>query len=183
MKRKKLWIIILSVIVLLLAGLFYLNHRNRTLSPPGSVTLTSDDLTVSITYSRPSVRGRLIFGTEEQKALQPYGKYWRLGANEATEVTFSRDVLFNGTLVKGGSYRMYAVPGAENFEIALNSKLGKWGAMEPDYSLDVLHTKTPVEKLTTPVEQYTISLAPATKGIDIIFEWSDTRFVVPLIVP
>lgn len=180
MKRKKLWIIIGAVVVLLVVAYFYLNYRNRTLSPPGSDTLTSGDLTVSVTYSRPSVRGRLIFGTAEQKALLPYGKYWRLGANEATEVTFSRDVAVNETPVKAGSYRMYAVPGPETFEIALNSKLGRWGAMEPDYDLDVMRTKVPVQKNPSMVEQYTISLDENEGGIDMIFEWSDTRFVVPI---
>jgi hypothetical protein len=112
--------------------------------------------------------------------LQPYGKYWRLGANESTEVTFSRDILFNGSPVKAGTYRMYAIPGSETFEIRLNSELGKWGAMEPDYDLDVFTTKVPVEKTSAPVEQYTISLAPEGNGISMIFEWANTRFVVPL---
>ncbi len=82
---KKKIIIGASIFIALLAIAFaYLNYRNRTLSPPGKTELTVNGLTVSIPYSRPSVRGRLIFGTEEQKALQPYGKYWRLGANEST---------------------------------------------------------------------------------------------------
>lgn len=178
--KKKILIGILSVIVLLGAAFAYLNYRNRTLSPPGNETLTSGGLTVSVSYSRPSVRGRLIFGSEEQDALQPYGKYWRLGANESTEITFNRDVLFNNNPVKAGTYRMYAVPGADAFEIGLNTETGKWGAAEPDYDLDILRTKVPVEKISTPVEQYTISLAPVGEGINMIFEWSDTRFVVPL---
>ncbi len=75
---------------------------------------------------------------------------------------------------------MYAVPGADAFDIALNSELGKWGAMEPDYSLDVLHTKVPVEKASAPVEQYTISTVEADGGINVVFEWSDVKFVVPI---
>jgi hypothetical protein len=150
------------------------------LSPPGSESLTSGGVTVSVKYSRPSVRGRVIFGTEEQNALQPYGKYWRLGANESTEITFNRDVLFNGSPVKAGTYRMFAIPGPESFEIGLNSELDKWGAYEPDYTLDVLRTKVPKQRTSTPVEQYTISLAPEGDGMNMIFEWSDTRFVVPI---
>jgi hypothetical protein len=180
MKRKKLWISILALVVFIVGALAYLNYRNYSLSPRGSETLTSGGMTVSITYCRPSVRGRLIFGEESQNALQPYGEYWRLGANEATEITFNRDVLFNGSPVKAGTYRIYAFPGPEAFEIRLNSELGKWGAMEPDYELDILSTKVPVEKISAPVEQYTISLAPAGEGINAIFEWANTRFVVPL---
>jgi hypothetical protein len=180
MKWKKILISVAIIAVLLVGAMFYLNNRNRTLSPPGKEELTSGGLTVSVSYSRPSVRGRLIFGTEDQKALQPYGKYWRLGANESTEITFNRDVLFNGSPVKKGTYRMYAIPGPESFEIALNTELGKWGAFEPDYGKDLLHTKVPTEKISSPVEQYTISLAPSGDGMSMIFEWSDTRFVVPL---
>jgi hypothetical protein len=180
MKRKKIWISILALVVFILGALAYLNYRNRTLSPPGSETLTSGGMTVSVSYSRPSVRGRVIFGDDSQHPLQPYGKYWRLGANESTEVTFNRDVLFNGSPVKAGTYRMYAIPGPETFEMRLNSEVGKWGAMEPDYDLDVFTTKVPVEKTSAPVEQYTISLAPEGDGINMIFEWANTRFVVPL---
>ncbi|HYC84815.1 MAG TPA: DUF2911 domain-containing protein, partial [Chryseosolibacter sp.] len=100
--KKKIFIALAVLVVFLAAAGFYLNYRNRSLSPPGSVSVKSGDLTVTVTYSRPSVRGRLIFGTEEKDALQPYGKYWRLGANEATEVSFTKDVLFNGSPVKAG---------------------------------------------------------------------------------
>lgn len=180
MKGRKILIGIVAVIVLLAAAFLYFSNRNRTMSPPGNETLTSGGLTVSVTYSRPSVRGRLIFGSAQQEALQPYGKYWRLGANEATEVTFNRDVLFNGSPVKAGTYRMFAIPGPDAFEIGLNTELDKWGYSEPNYDLDILRTKVPVEKTNSPVEQYTISLAPRGEGIDMIFEWSDTRFTVPI---
>src|SRR5690606_9240384 len=132
-------------------------------------------------YSRPSVRNRLIFGTKEAGALQPYGEYWRLGANEATEITFNRDVQFNGQPVKAGTYSVYAVPGPDKFDIALNSETGRWGAMEPDYEKDILHTNVAVQKTDTPVEQYTIRLEPIDNGINVIFEWADVRLVVPVI--
>jgi len=170
-----------GVLVLILAGaMFYLSNRGRTLSPPGSAALTSGDLKVSVTYNRPSVRGRKIFGTKEEGALQPYGAYWRLGANESTEITVSQDVNFNGQPIKAGTYRIYAVPGAETFDIGLNSELGKWGYFEPDYTLDVLHTKVPVQKTAALVEQYTITLEPSEAGVNVIFEWGETKFVVPV---
>ncbi|MEP6736802.1 MAG: DUF2911 domain-containing protein [Chryseolinea sp.] len=178
--KKKIIIGVVALVVLLVIGFAYLNYRNRTLSPPGKSELTVNGLTVSIPYSRPSVRGRLIFGTEAQKALQPYGKYWRLGANESTEITVNKDITFNGQPVSAGTFRMYAVPGADSFEISLNSELGKWGAMEPDYSLDVLHTKVPAEHVPTSVEQYTISMVEADGGINVVFEFSDVKFIVPV---
>jgi hypothetical protein len=177
--KKKIFIG-LGVLVLILAIAFaYLNYRNRSLSPSGEASLTAGDLKVTVTYSRPSVRGRLIFGTKEQKALQPYGEYWRLGANEATEVTFNRNVDFNGTPLKAGSYRLYAIPGEQEFQIIVNSELGKWGAFEPDHEKDLFTTKVPVERISS-VEQYTITLKEANPGVNIIFEWSDVRFVLPV---
>ena len=177
---KKILIGVVVLVVLGAAVIFYFDNKNHTLSPPGRTELTVGDLTISIPYSRPSVRGRLVFGTKEEKALQPYGEYWRLGANESTEITFSRDVMFNGQPVKKGTYRTYAIPGPQEFDIVLNTELGKWGAFEPDHSLDLLTTKVPVQKLNTPVEQYTIVLEEVTGGMQIVFTWSDTKFVVPV---
>ena len=178
--KKKILIGLGIFVVLLAIGFAYLNNRNRTLSPPGSAQLTEGSLTVSVTYSRPSVRGRLIFGTKEQGALQPYGTYWRLGANESTEITFNKDVLFNNEPVKAGTYKVYAIPGPDTFEIRLNTALGKWGYSEPDYSLDILKTKIPVMHSTAPVEQYTINMVPADGGINVSFEFSDVKIVVPI---
>lgn len=165
-----------------MAVFFYLNYRARTLSPKGKEELTSAGMTVTVTYNRPSVRGRLIFGTKEQDALQPYGEYWRLGANEATEISFNRDILFHGVPVKAGTYRMYAIPGPDAFEIVLNTEVGKSGASQPDEENDVLRTKVPTQETPAPVERFTISLAPSGKGMEMIFEWADTRWVVPLLV-
>lgn len=171
----------LAVLLVVAAGVFYyLNDRNRTLSPPGMAELSSADLSIAVSYSRPSVRGRVIFGTEETNALQPYGKYWRLGANEATEITFSRDVTFNDVAVKEGSYRAYAIPGPNEFEIILNDELGKWGAFEPDHDRDLYRTKVPVTRTSGFVEQYTIRIEKTETGADIIFEWADIQFIVPV---
>lgn len=175
-----MWIGLAILVVVVIGAFIYLNQRSRGLSPPGWETLTSGGMTVSVEYSRPSVRGRLIFGSEAQNALQPYGAYWRLGANEATEITFNRDVLFNESRVKAGTYRMYAFPGPDSFEIALNTQLGESGSKAPDPENDVLRTKVRRERIKAPVEQFTISLAPQGEGMQMVFEWSDVRFTIPL---
>ena len=183
MKSKKLWIWLAILALILIIVFFYLNFRSRALSPQAEESLTSGGITVTVNYSRPSARGRLIFGPEDQEALQPFGEYWRLGANEATEISFSRDVLFNGSPVKAGTYRMYAIPGPNSFEIVLNTEVGKSGSSQPDEENDVLRTKVQTQKTSAPVEQFTISLAPQGEGMQMVFEWSDTRFVVPIRSP
>jgi hypothetical protein len=180
--KKKILITAVAIIALVAAGMFYLNYRNYSLSPRGKAELTSGNLNVKISYCRPSVRGRVIFGEASQGALQPYGQYWRLGANEATEITFSQDVLFNGEKVKKGTYRMYAIPGASEFEIALNSQVGEWGVFEPDHAKDILRTGVPTSRTSSNVEQFTIKIDQSSEAnaMDIVFEWADTRFVVPV---
>lgn len=174
-------LLIAMALLVIVAGVsIYWFQRSSALSPPDEKTLTSGGVTVSVRYSRPSVRGRLIFGPEEQNALQPYGKYWRLGANKATEISFNRDILFNERPVSAGTYRMYAIPGPDSFEIILNTQVGESGSNPPDEKNDVLRVSVPTQKISAPVEQFTISLAPQGEGIQMVFEWSDMRFSIPL---
>lgn len=179
---KKILIGALVLVVLVAAAMFYLNNRNRTMSPPGLASLTNGDLQVSVAYSRPSVRGRLIFGSEAQGALQPYGKYWRLGANEPTTITINKDVKFNGESLKAGTYTIYAYPGEATFDVNVNSEVAFWGVSEPDHATDVIKTKTSSNKNDTPVEQYTVTLEPLDKGINVKFAWSDVNFSIPITV-
>lgn len=166
--------------MLVIIGLFVLNYRSRSISPPAKVQYEYGDFSMEISYSRPGMRGRQIFGTKEIGALLPYGVYWRMGANEATEITFSKDVYFNGNDVAAGTYRMYAVPGEQEFEISLNTGLGKWGYSEPDYSLDILKTKIPVQKSTSSIEQFTIRFEEDGILVMIICEWSDVVVKIPV---
>ncbi|MEQ9219510.1 MAG: DUF2911 domain-containing protein [Cyclobacteriaceae bacterium] len=177
---KKVLIGVGILAVVLVGLLAYLNNRNRTLSPPGSAEASNQELSVSVNYSRPSVRDRLIFGPAEEDALQPYGIYWRLGANEATEITFSTDVLFGGKMVPKGTYTLYAVPGSKSFVIGVNSSLDRWGYSEPDYDQDVAKIIVPVEK-AGPTEQFTIDLVTSGNGINMLILWSEVKLTIPIV--
>ncbi|MEQ8413777.1 MAG: DUF2911 domain-containing protein [Imperialibacter sp.] len=178
--RKKILIGVGVFVVLIAAAFFYMNNRNRTLSPPGSAELSNGGVKVSLTYSRPSVRDRVVFGTEEEGALQPYGVYWRLGANESTEVTVDSDVSINGKALKKGTYKVYAVPGPESFEVIFNTELGNWGYSEADHKLDILTTSVPVVKDGSVTEQHTITLSPADGGVDINVAFEKVKFTIPI---
>ena len=173
---------ILGIIALVIVIAFiYLNYRNKTLSPPETTVFDQNNLHIEVAYSRPSVRNRLIFGAAADGALQPYGSYWRLGANDATEMTITQDITFNGVPLKAGTYRIYAVPGAATFKIGVNTEVGKWGYAEPDYSKDLFVTEVPVTHLDEPVEQMTIRIeAGAAEAAIIYFEWSDVQLMVPI---
>ena len=178
--KKKIVISVIVLIVFSVAALIYLNNRNRTLSPPGKAELKNGNLIVSVQYSRPSVRNRLIFGTKEQKALQPYGEYWRLGANESTEITFNKNVFVASKPLVAGTYRIYAIPGAETFELIFNSELGVWGVFDPDPKEDVLKITVPVEKSDVVTEQFTISLLAVGDTTNVNFAWENVKFKMPV---
>ncbi|MCL6260130.1 DUF2911 domain-containing protein [Aquiflexum sp. TKW24L] len=180
----KKFLIGLGVLALILAVAFiYMNNRNRTLSPPGFVELDNNKLHVKVLYSRPSVKGRLIFGSEADGALQPWGSYWRLGANEATEMTINQNVIFNGEPLNAGTYSLYAIPGADSFQIGVNTVVGSWGAQEPDYSKDLFVTEVPVTRLVTPVEQFTTRIENGPNdGAIVYFEWSDVQLIIPIAI-
>jgi hypothetical protein len=183
MKKKILLGIGIVFIVFVLwsvYGLFFAPKK----SLPATASFNNNGLVINVSYSQPSKRGRLIFGEESEGALQPYGKYWRLGANAATEITFNRDVTFAGQPVKSGSYRMYAIPGARAFKVILNSELGVTfsAAMEPNHDLDLLTAEIPVEQLMTEIEIFTISFESDSSGVNMNMNWDKTGLRVPIAV-
>src|SRR5690606_27838717 len=91
-------------------------------SPLAIVTARYKDSYLKITYSQPHKKGREIFGE-----LVPYGKVWRTGANEATEITISKAIQVNGTLLKAGTYTLFTIPNKAQWTIIINQGVGLWG--------------------------------------------------------
>ena len=160
---------IVSLFAILLAGTVAYAQPAHAKSPHD--TLRTKDITV--TYGRPYKKGREIFGK-----LEPFGKVYRVGADEATQITFAKDVTFGGKPVKAGTYTLCAIPNEKTWTIILNSQLGQWGAFKYDQykDKDVLHVDVPVVALSTPVEQLTI----AAPGKDLTIEWDKTKVSVPV---
>jgi len=178
---KKILIGVGLLLVVFVGFIVYSNLFPK--SPPTTKAFSENGLDINVAFGQPSKRGRLIFGEEKDGALQPYGKYWRLGANAATEITFNKDINFAGKAVKAGSYRMYAVPGANSFQVSLNSELGVFlGVMEPDYTKDVLKVDVPVVQSPTETEQFTINFASDSTGVNMDFVWDKVIVRVPISV-
>jgi len=178
---KKILIGVAIVLVVVVGFFFYGVMFPK--SPPTSATFNDNGLTISVVYSQPSKRGRLIFGEEKDDALQPFGKYWRLGANAATEITFSKNVSFAGKPLNAGTYRMYAIPGATSFKIGLNSELGVFFAVaEPDHTKDVLTVDVPVMSAPSETEKFVITFASDSAAINMDFIWDKTLVRVPITV-
>ena len=133
-------------------------------------TVSSDN--VSVTYGRPYKKDRDVFG-----GLEKFGSVWRLGADQATTITFKNDSKFAGKSIKAGTYTMFALLNEKEWTIILNSQLGQWGAFKynENKDKDVLQVTVPVKKLDNVVEQLTITL-PADK---MVIEWDKTQVTVP----
>jgi len=133
---------------------------------------------LTLNYSRPSVRERLIFGEEEEGALQPYGVYWRLGANEPTDLTVTYDFMFGDQPMDAGKYVIYAIPRNGEMELRLNTDLRFWGYTEPDHSQDVA-TVVPLQ-IVPHTEQFTIEVVEDPSGAVLIFSWDRYQWKLPL---
>lgn len=123
-------------------------------SPNASVSQTIGTTEVTITYGRPGVKGRKIFGD-----LVPFNTVWRTGANESTAITFSDDVKIEGKSLKAGTYSLYTIPTKDKWTIIFNSKLS-WGT-QYDKSKDVLRIKASSKKAQK-MEQLLISFTNVT---------------------
>jgi hypothetical protein len=179
---KKLILLFGGVILVIGAYIIYRVMDSKQLSPKKIHSYSYNGVDFKVVYCSPSKRGRLIFGDTASKALVPFGKFWRLGANEATEMTFSKDVSINDKPLTAGSYRVYAVPKEKTWEISFNSELGKWGYDEPDHTRDVLKVEAPVEKALSEMEEFTISFSSDAAGANINFDWDKTHVRVPVVV-
>ncbi len=181
--KKKIFIGIGVAFLLFILWVVYGLFIATPVSPPTTVKYNEGGLEIAVDYSQPSKKGRLIFGEEKDGALLPYGKYWRLGANAATEITFNKDVTFGGAPIKAGAYRMYAVPGPNAFKVTLNSETGVFfGVAEPDPELDIVTVDAQVQKTASEVETFTIGFSKNDAGVTINFSWDQTMFTIPIAV-
>lgn len=136
----------------------------------------SEPLVARVVYSRPQKRGRKLFGE-----LVTYGQVWRLGANEATEIEFFRDVKVAGKQLKKGRYTLYALVNTDNWTIIFNKETDTWGAFRYDSAKDILRTTVPVEKQSGVTETFSIIFQKAAgKGTNLVFSWDDILVKLPI---
>ncbi|WP_420582866.1 DUF2911 domain-containing protein [Reichenbachiella sp.] len=174
MIKKLLWVV--GAAVLLFATVvIYQIATTRKHSPSATAQLKTKDFEIKVNYCRPFKKGREIFGE-----LLPYDTYWRTGANEPTIITFSENFTFGTKVVHAGSYRLYTIPRAEEWDVVLNAETEKWGLWEPDYSLDIAKVTVPVQQSDSCAEQFLIKLIENRDGADLAMIWDFTKVVVPI---
>ena len=127
-----------------------------------------------VIFSRPQKNKRVIFGE-----LIEYGVVWRLGANEATELEFFKDVKMGGKKIAKGRYTIYAIPQATEWTIIINKDTDVWGAFKYDPKKDVARINVPVTKTSETVEVFTMGFAKNGNGVTLNIAWDDTGVSVP----
>lgn len=134
-----------------------------------SIQTVIGNSSIKINYTRPSMRGRVIFGE-----VVPWNRYWRTGANQATKITTSYPLYFNGKILPAGVYSVLTMPSQTGWTMMFNKEANIWGT---DYNSahDVLRVPMQVEQLKEPVELMTIEVVPTAKGGAINVIWERTK--------
>jgi hypothetical protein len=131
---------------------------------------------IELTYSRPGVKGRKIFGDHE-----PYNEIWRTGANAATRIKFTDPVQVGGKNLDSGSYVIYTIPNKDNWEVIFNKGLSNWGADGYTDSLDVVRFKVPAIKMKDKLETMTMQFANVkAETCELHIMWENTAISIPL---
>ena len=131
---------------------------------------------IEVEYSRPSVKGRKVFGD-----MLAYGSVWRTGANSATKITFSTAVKFGGVDVPAGTYALFSIPGEKEWTVILNKVPGQWGSYSYDAKNDIARAVVKPIALTSPIESFSIGIADLRdESATLYLAWEKTRVPVPL---
>jgi hypothetical protein len=144
-------------------------------SPLAIISVRYQDHYVKITYSQPQKKNREIFG-----ALVPYGKVWRTGANEATEITTTKDILISDILLKAGTYSIFTIPEKEKWTIILNADVGLWGAYNYNEQKDVYRFEVPAEAADTLYEPFTMIFDHRNEVANLLMMWDRTKVSIPI---
>lgn len=170
--------IVLSAIAL--TGFALLSMAQVKMPAPSPTQTLKQDFaigTITLTYSRPTSKGRKIFGD-----LVPYNALWRTGANAATRIVFSDPVEIGGKKVDSGSYVLYTIPGVDSWEIILNKGLNNWGIDGYKETEDVVRFNVSPVKLKPQLESFTMEFSnvnPESCSLDI--KWDKTSVSIPIV--
>lgn len=133
---------------------------------------------VTITYSRPNVKGRKVFGW-----LQPYGQVWRTGANTATVINFSENMMIEGKPVPAGDYGLFSIPGKDEWTIILSKNTKQWGAYTYKESEDLLRVTVKPLSASYKTETFAIQfINVTTKSAELCLYWDDVKVPVKISV-
>ena len=143
------------------------------MSAADTVRGTVGSATIEVAYSRPQKRGRVIFGN-----VVPWNQVWRTGANAATQLTTSADLIIGNTTLPAGKYTLWSLPTATGAKLIINSQTGQWGT-DYDVSKDVARLDLTQTTLSGPIEQFTFAIVPQGANGILKFSWDDREYSIP----
>jgi hypothetical protein len=170
-----------KLIILTLVFALTLTSNAQVKSPQASTSQTISQTVgltnVELSYSRPSMKGRVIFGS-----LVPYDKLWRTGANANTKITFDKNVMIGGNEIKAGTYAIFTKPNAQSWEVYFYSDSSNWGTPEVwDAEKVVATVKAKVVPMAMNVETLTLSFDDVTNdSVNLGLNWDNVYVAVPL---
>ncbi len=135
----------------------------------------TEPLAARVIYSRPQKAGRTIFGS-----LVKYGEVWRLGANEATEIEFFRNVRIGGKKITKGRYTLYAIVNENTWTIIVNKDTDTWGSFKYSSAKDVVRTEVTVEKTNMIIESLSMIFDKSISGYNLIIAWDNVQVALPI---
>ena len=138
---------------------------------------SKDNPVARVIYSRPQKNGRTIFG-----GINKYGEVWRLGANEATEVEFFKDVRMGGKLLPKGRYTLFCIPFEDKWTIIFNKDNYSWGSFTYDNRKDALRVDASIESTPEVTEALTIYFDETKKGANLVIGWDNVKATLPIIL-
>lgn len=144
-------------------------------SPLALAQLKSGKTYIRIVYSQPFKNDRPIFG-----ALVPYDKVWRLGANEATELTTTHKIKMGGKTLPAGTYTLFAIPQANKWTIIVNKEVGLWGDYDYKSQRDQLRFEVPTKQLDQSWEAFTMKFDKTGKMSILTMVWDKTSVEIPV---
>ncbi len=145
-------------------------------SPTAIVTMKYEDTYMKVTYCQPHKRDREVFGK-----LVPYGQVWRTGANEATEITTTKDIIIGGKKLPKGTYSFFTIPQEKKWTVIINKGLGLWGAYNYNEKADVLRFDVPTTTIEKVVyEPFTIDFQQKNESADMVMMWDKTKVIIPI---
>lgn len=172
--------ILLSLFVVALSTNITAQLKTPAPSPASKIEQKVGLTDVTVEYSRPSMKGRAIFGN-----LVPYGKLWRTGANQNTKVTFSDDVTIDGKTLKKGTYAVYTKPGKDAWEVLFYSDANNWGTPQKwDDAKVAVSTSAKVEAMPMKIETFTMSIDDLTNDSAVLgISWENAYVGVKFNTP
>jgi hypothetical protein len=179
MNMKKIFLLATLFLALFASA----NAQIKTPQPSPGCKLSQDVglIKVDVDYSRPSAKGRKIFGD-----LVPFGELWRTGANASTKVTLSDDGFVGGVALKKGTYALYTIPGEREWTIIFYTDVTLWGAPDAaDFKEDLVAAKfmASVRPMRDLVESFTLNFSNLrSNGGDLELSWEYTKVVIPFTV-